>query len=70
MAYDVAADGRFLVHVSASGAMAGEASRPHVVVVQQRFDELKARVPAWLARIDQPQIQRPFMTAADSARIH
>jgi len=45
VAYDVAADGRFLVYVNASGGTGAEASRPHLVVVQNWFDELKARVP-------------------------
>ena len=43
--YDVAPDGRFLVHVDASSGAAAAASRPQLVVVQHWFDELKARVP-------------------------
>ena len=45
VAYDVAPDGRFLVHVDASSGAAAAASRPQLVVVQHWFDELKARVP-------------------------
>lgn len=44
-AYDVAPDGRLLVHLAASRGTAADASRPHLVVVQHWFDELKARVP-------------------------
>jgi hypothetical protein len=40
-AYDVAADGRLLVTVPTDA----EASRARIVVVQNWFDELKARVP-------------------------
>ena len=43
--YDVAPDGRVLVHVDASGGAGRGAARPHLVVVQNWFDELKARVP-------------------------
>lgn len=42
-AYDVASDGRLLVHLAAVRGTAAEASR--LVVVQHWFDELKARVP-------------------------
>jgi serine/threonine-protein kinase len=45
VAYDVAADGRFLVHVDASTGTAAGASGLRLVVVQNWFDELKARVP-------------------------
>ena len=42
--YDVAPDGRLLIHANESRLTAvAEASRPHVVVVQHWFDELKAR---------------------------
>ena len=44
-AYDVASDGRLLVHLPVTSGTAAEVSRPHVVVVQHWFDELKARVP-------------------------
>ena len=44
-AYDVASDGRFLVHLPVTSGTGAEASRPHVVGVQHWFDELKARVP-------------------------
>lgn len=44
LAYDVAPDGRFLFHVPASISARG-ASRAQLVVVQNWFDELKARVP-------------------------
>ena len=43
-AYDVAPDGRFLLHRDASAARAG-AERPKIVMVQHWFEELKARVP-------------------------
>lgn len=43
-AYDVAPDGRFLLHRDAS-ATREEAERPKIVMVQNWFDELKARVP-------------------------
>lgn len=43
-AYDVAADGRLLVTVPAGGTEA-EATCNRIVVVQNWFDELKARVP-------------------------
>ncbi|HUG25363.1 hypothetical protein, partial [Piscinibacter sp.] len=44
-AYDVGADGRFLVHVPADGMVSNPSQRPHIVVVQRWFDELRARVP-------------------------
>jgi hypothetical protein len=42
--YDIAADGRLLVTMPTGGTDV-EASRPRIVVVQNWFDELKARVP-------------------------
>ncbi len=42
--YDIAADGRLLVKMPTGGTDV-EASRPRIVVVQNWFDELKARVP-------------------------
>ncbi len=45
-AYDVAPDGRFLFHAPASTAGTSQAAaRPQMVVVQNWFEELKARVP-------------------------
>jgi eukaryotic-like serine/threonine-protein kinase len=50
LAYDVAPDGRFLFHIQSPAAIAEEAShpapRPSIVVVQNWFEELKARVPS------------------------
>jgi serine/threonine-protein kinase len=43
-AYDVAPDGRFLLHRNAS-ATREETSKPQIVMVQNWFDELKAQVP-------------------------
>ena len=43
-AYDVAPDGRFLLHRDAS-ALRREATKPTIVMVENWFDELKARVP-------------------------
>lgn len=43
-AYDVAADGRLQVHMPAGGTDAG-VFQNRTVVVQNWFDELKARVP-------------------------
>ena len=46
VAYDVAADGRLLVHLAArTGDAATPAARGQFVVVQNWFDELRARVP-------------------------
>ena len=46
IAYDLAPDGRFLLHTAASLTEAGTAApRAHIVVVQNSFDELRARVP-------------------------
>ena len=45
-AYDVAADGRLLVTMPAGGGADAEASGARIVVVQNWFEELKARVPA------------------------
>jgi hypothetical protein len=51
-AYDISADGRFLFHFEGTSAtaeesrLAGEdAPRHEIVVVQNWFEELKARVP-------------------------
>ncbi len=43
--YDVAPDGRFPINVPASSASDSPAARPQFVVVQNWFEELKARVP-------------------------
>ena len=45
LAYDVAPDGRFLFHVQGSTPTGEEATRPEIIVVQNWFEELKARVP-------------------------
>jgi serine/threonine-protein kinase len=46
VAYDLAADGRFLLHAAASTTDAATAvPRSQIVVVQNWFDELRARVP-------------------------
>ncbi len=45
-AYDVAADGRLLVTVPIGGGPGAEESGFRIVVVQNWFEELKARVPA------------------------
>ena len=49
LAYDVAPDGRFLFHFPAT-IIGSVASRRQLVVVQNWFDELKARVPATARR--------------------
>jgi serine/threonine-protein kinase len=49
-AYDVAPDGRFLLHLQGLKPVGEEAQRPAIVVVQNWFEELKARVPARTAK--------------------
>ena len=44
-AYDVAPDGRFLFHFQRSSRPAEEALRQQIIVAQNWFEELKARVP-------------------------
>jgi serine/threonine-protein kinase len=44
--YDVAVDGRFLLMKTAPTAPSGGATPPHMVVVENWFEELKQRVPA------------------------
>jgi serine/threonine-protein kinase len=45
LAYDVAPDGRFLFHFRSLRPIGDEAQREEIVVVQNWFEELKARVP-------------------------
>jgi serine/threonine-protein kinase len=45
LAYDLAADGRFLFHAPASEGTAAGAMRSQMIVVEHWFDELRARVP-------------------------
>ena len=46
IAYDLAPDGRFLMHTAAVTTEAGTvASRSQIVLVHNWFDELRARVP-------------------------
>jgi serine/threonine-protein kinase len=44
-AYDVAPDGRFLFHMSATNSAVRSQRVPQIVVVRHWFDELRARVP-------------------------
>ena len=44
-AYDVAPDGRFLIHFQRSMRADEEAPRQEIIIVQNWFEELKARVP-------------------------
>ena len=44
-AYDVAPDGRFLFHFQLSMRAGEDTPRQDIVVVQNWFEELKARVP-------------------------
>lgn len=50
LAYDVARDGRFLFHLQRSALSGEEAPRGEIIVVQNWFEELKARVPTGAAR--------------------
>jgi hypothetical protein len=45
LAYDVAQDGRFLFHLQQSALSGEETPRREIIVVQNWFEELKARVP-------------------------
>jgi hypothetical protein len=45
LAYDVARDGRFLFHVQRAVLSGEETPRREIIVVQNWFEELKARVP-------------------------
>jgi hypothetical protein len=47
-AYDVTRDGRFVFNVQTS--LSGEAGPQEIVVVQNWFEELKARVPTHTAK--------------------
>ena len=49
-AYDVAPDGRFLFHFQRSMRAGEEAPRQEIIVVQNWFEELKARVPTGVAK--------------------
>jgi serine/threonine-protein kinase len=49
-AYDVAPDGRFLFHLQGLRTAGEETPQPRIVVVQNWFEELKARVPARTAK--------------------
>jgi hypothetical protein len=46
----VAPDGRFLFHIQGFRPAGEEVPRPSIVVVQNWFEELKARVPARTAK--------------------
>ena len=49
-AYDVAPDGRFLFHFQRAMRADEEAPRQEIIIVQNWFEELKARVPTGVAR--------------------
>jgi hypothetical protein len=49
-AYDVAPDRRFLFHFQRSMRAGEEAPRQEIIVVQNWFEELKARVPTAVAK--------------------
>jgi eukaryotic-like serine/threonine-protein kinase len=49
LAYDVARNGRFLFHITQS-FVSEDAPRPAIIVVQNWFEELKARVPTGAAQ--------------------
>ena len=49
-AYDVAPDGRFLFHFQRSTRAGEEAPRQEIIIVQNWFEELKARVPTAVAK--------------------
>ncbi len=49
-AYDVAPDGRFLFHFQRSMRADEGAPRQEIIVVQNWFEELKARVPTGVAK--------------------
>jgi serine/threonine-protein kinase len=49
-AYDVAPDGRFLFHFQRSMRAGEEAPRQEIIIVQNWFEELKARVPTRVAK--------------------
>jgi serine/threonine-protein kinase len=50
LAYDVAKDGRFLFHFQGATSTSEEATRQEIIVIQNWFEELKARVPTGAAR--------------------
>jgi serine/threonine-protein kinase len=53
LGYDVGPDGRFLFHITgarSTRSTSGEATRQEIIVVQNWFEELKARVPTAAAR--------------------
>ena len=49
-AYDVAPDGRFLFHFQRSMREGEKAPRQEIIIVQNWFEELKARVPTPVAK--------------------